>query len=221
VKSVQRWPHSLALTGDPSLECRVLSFSWPVQLSVSGLGRGSRTLRRSPQSIRRISIASAASGRELDPERRSESVASWSWYSSSQLDLMLISRKRANSFELEAPHPSTILNGIDSADDIIWILSEPLSPRGNERATRRTPNTNACALLHTLSFLKSCTQERSNCRGNPRRQSPAALSKSFLRRFPSTRALALSTTTDPLTTQDLDPLSRTANSPNTIPAWIQ
>jgi hypothetical protein len=196
------------------LSKKFISCSWPVQLSVFRLGLGSRTLRRNPQSMRRISIASAASGLQLDPESRSESVASWNWYSSSQVDLMLISKKRANSFEPDAPHPSTMLKAIDSAADIIWVLREPVSPRGNDRAIRRTLNTSSCALRHTLSFLKSCTPERSDFLDNPRPQSNAALVKSFPKKLPSKGALALSTLTDTLATQDLDPLTRTSNSPN-------
>ena len=196
------------LQGIQVLSEQFVSHSWPVQLSVSGLGGGSRTLRRRPQSMRRISIASAPSGRQLAADRRSASVASWSWYSSSPVDLMLISRKRANSFEVAAPHPSTMLKAIDSAADIICVLREPLSPRGNDRAARRTPNTNWCALLHTLSFLKSCTLGCSPLLRSKRPQSPANLSESFPQRWPSRQALALSTTTEPLATQDLDPLTR-------------
>lgn len=187
-----------------------MSRSWSVQLSVDpGLGRGSRTLRRSTHNIRRISTVSAHSGRLVLAASMSASAANWSWYSSSHVDLMLISRKRANSFEPDDPHPSTMLNAIDSADDTICVLSDPRSPRGNERAARRTPRTSAWALLHTVSRRKSCTKTRSNLLRSPQPQSNAAVSRSFPRRRPATRALALFTTTDVLNTHYLDPLSRT------------
>jgi hypothetical protein len=57
---------------------------------------------------------------------------------------------------VDAPHPSTTLNAIDSADETICVLSDPRSPRGNDRAARRTPNTSSCVLAHTISRRKSC-----------------------------------------------------------------
>ena len=123
-----------------------------------GFGAGAwSTLRRKPQSMRRISTASAERGAQTRGESRSASVVSWSWYSNSEADLMLMSRNRANSFELLAPHPSTMLKAIDSAALVIWDLSEPRSLRGNRRIARRTPSTSPCALCHTKSRRKSCT----------------------------------------------------------------
>lgn len=203
------WPQA-TLTGDPSVERTVLSCSWSVQLPAGpGLGRGRRTLRRKTHNIRRICTASSDRVRVALAARSSASVASCSWYSSSQVDLMLISRKRANSLDPDAPHPSTMLNAIDSADEIIWVLREPRSPRGNDRAARRTPKAKSCALAHTVSRRKSCTPTFSKLHPCGRPQSSAELTQSFLR--PSTQGLALSTITDSLTTQHLDPLRPTSD----------
>lgn len=201
-----------ALTGDPSLESTVLSCSGPVQFPV-GLGRGSRTLRRRTHSMRRISTASAASGLPALPTNSSASTASCSWYSSSQVDLMLISRKRANSFDPDAPHPSTMLKAIDSAEDIIWVFSDPLSLRGNERAARRTPRASSCALRHTVSRRKSCIPTDSHNLESARTQSSTRTIESFPFHWSSTRGLALSTITDSLSTQHLDPLSVSSDFP--------
>jgi hypothetical protein len=75
--------------------------------------------------MRRISTASADRGAQIRNGNRPESVASWSWYSNSEVDLMLMSRKRANSFELVEPHPSTMLKAIDSAA-LVTALRESL-----------------------------------------------------------------------------------------------
>jgi len=183
----------------------------------SGLERWS-TLRRRPQSMRRISTASAQRGPPVRRSSKSQSVASWSWYSSSQVDLMLMSRKRANSFELVEPQPSTILKAIDSAALVICDLSEPRSLRGNVRIARRTPSTSPCALCHTNNRRKSCIQTFSPRFGQERRQFSAPLLKSKL--FPP-----LTTTnnclTNQLTTHNLHPLSPTSNSPARGSTWMQ
>src|SRR5688572_13370808 len=123
---------------------------------------------------------------------------------------MLISRKRANSFELIEPHPSTMLKAIDSAALVIWDLSDPLSLRGNFRTPRRTPSTSPCALSHTSSRRKSCIPSFSPQPDEERGPSPATLLKSLPIHFP------LTTTdncrTNQLTTQNLHPLSPTSNS---------
>jgi hypothetical protein len=158
--------------------------------------------------MRRISTVSAESGPPTWRGSRSQSVASWSWYSSSQVDLMLISRKRANSFELVEPHPSTMLKAIDSAALVIWDLSEPRSLRGNFRIPRRTPSTSPCALCHTNNRRKSCIRTFSPRFGRKRRPFPAPLHESL-------RSSPLTTTdncpTNQLTTQNLHPLRRTPN----------
>lgn len=171
---------------------------------------GLRTLRRRPQSIRRISMVSADKGLHTWRASKSQSVASWSWYSSSQVDLMLISRNRANSFDVAEPQPSTMLNTMDSAALSIWDLSDPRSFRGNPRTARRTFNTCAWALCHTNSRLKSCILRFCPPLRRTGRQIPAAAYQFF-------PARPLATTdycrTNQLSTQNLDPLSRTSNSP--------
>lgn len=167
-----------------------------------------RTFVRKPQSIRRISIVSAESGLQTRRDNRPQSVESWSWYSSSQEDLMLISRKRANSLELLAPHPSTMLKATDSAELDIWAFNDPPAPRGNPRIARRTSSTSACALCHTNSRRKFCTREFSPKHSQMHRPFSAPLRKSL----PSP---SLKTTdncfTNQLTTLYLDPLSPTPN----------
>ena len=187
-----------------------MSSQW---FSVGGRFRGVvglRTLRRRPQSMRRISMVSA--DRELHTWRgsKSQSVASWSWYSSSQVDLMLISRKRANSFGVAEPQPSTMLNTIDSAALSIWDLSDPRSVRGKPRTARRTFNTCACALCHTNSRRKSCIPTFWLVTGQTRRPFPGAPHQFFCARPLTTTDYSR---TNQLSTQNLDPLSRTSNSP--------
>ena len=166
------------------------------------------TLRRRPQSMRRISTVSAESGLQTRRDNKPLSVASWSWYSSSQVDLMLMSRKRANSFELAEPHPSTMLNATDSAALAIWAFSDPRSPRENPRIARRTFNTSSCDLCHTSNRRKSCTRALS-----PR---PHQSRRPFFATPPKSLPHPLLTTTDncptnQLTTQYLDSLSATSN----------
>ena len=153
-------------------------------------------------------MVSADRGLQTWSDSRLQSVASWSWYSSSQVDLMLISRKRANSFELAEPHPSTILNAMDSAAFTIWVFRDPRSLRGNFRTARRTFNTCSCALCHTSSRRKSCILTFSPPTRPTHHPFPATPRQSF-------RARLLTTTdncpTDQLSTQNLDPLCPTSN----------
>jgi hypothetical protein len=171
--------------------------------------QASSTFRRKAHSMRRISTVSAQSWRPACRGNRSQSVASWIWYSSSQVDLMLMSRKRANSFELVEPHPSTMLKATDSAALTIWDLSDPRSLRGNPLIARRTLSTSSCALCHTSSRRKSCTpavstQPRERCR-----PFPAPLPQSLPSPLLTTTNNCL---TNQLTTQNLDPLRPTSNS---------
>src|SRR5688500_6970276 len=131
---------------------------------------------------------------------------------------MLISRKRANSFGPAAPHPSTMLKAMDSADDIICVLRDPRSPRGNDRAALRTPSMSWCALLQTLSSRKFCILQYFPISSACSLTSPRALPNlSSLPTRPS-QELALSTTTDRLSTQHLDPLRTTSNyRPSPVP----
>src|SRR5688500_3388186 len=69
---------------------------------------------------------------------------------------MLTSRKRANSFELLAPQPSTTLNAIDSAELTICDFSDPRSLRGNLLTARRMPSTRSCDLRQTSKLRKFC-----------------------------------------------------------------
>lgn len=107
--------------------------------------------------MRRTPTVSAVSDFHFGRVRNPQSVANSIWYSSSEEDFILISRKRANSFGLRDPHPSTILNAIDSAALTIWNLSDPRSLRGNLRIARRTLSTSSWDLFHTRSRRKSCT----------------------------------------------------------------
>jgi len=149
---------------------------------------------------------------------RPESPASWSWYSNSEVDLMLMSRKRANSFELAAPHPSTMLKAIDSAAVVIWDLSDPRSLRGNLRIPRRTASTSPCALSHTNRRLKSCISAFSTYSLQKRRPFPATVREPF-------RDRSLITTdncpTDQPTTQNLHSLRRTPNHTRRYSARMQ
>ena len=172
-----------------------------------GLGAWS-TLRRRPQSMRRISTVSAERGPHTRLGSRPASVASWSWYSSSVVDLMLISRKRANSFELVEPHPSTMLKAIDSAALVICDLSEPRSLRGNFRIPLRTPRTSPCALSQTCSRRKSCMSPFSPAVG-PARRRFSANPRESLRRHPLTTTDNCNT--DKLPTQNLHPPRPTSN----------
>ena len=179
-------------------------------LSVVGFRWGTfSTLRRRAQSMRRISIASAASGRPTVRANRSHSIASCSWYSISPVDLMLISRKRANSLELVEPQPSTMLHATDSAALTICDLSDPFSRRGKPFTARRTPSTSSWALCQTNNRRKSCMPLLLSNPRNVGRQICANLADSFL---------PLKTTdnwpTDQLTTPNLDTLSRTLDSPS-------
>ena len=140
--------------------------------------RGSRTLRRRPHSIRRISTVSVVSGFHAGFGIALQSTASWSWYSSSDADLMLMSRKRANSFALLDPQPSTMLDAIDSAALTIWNLSDPRSLLGNLRITLRTPSTSSWARCHTSKRRKSCTGANSPLPTRSRRQIPAHVGES-------------------------------------------
>lgn len=153
--------------------------------------------------MRRISTVSAESGRSLRRGMRPQSAASWSWYSNSEVDLILMSRNRANSFELAAPHPSTMLKAIDSAALTICDLRDPRSLRGNPRIVRRTPRTSSWALCHTSNRRKSCIGTFCELPGQTRRPFSAPLPKSL----PSP---LLTTTdncsTDQLITQNLHPL---------------
>lgn len=175
-----------------------------------GLGAWS-TLRRRPQSMRRISTVSAERGPHTRLGSRPASVASWSWYSSSVVDLMLISRKRANSFELVEPHPSTMLKAIDSAALVIWDLSEPRSLRGNFRIPLRTPSTSPCALSQTSSRRKSCIPPFSPACGLTHRRFLVTAPKSLPRRLLTTTD---NCRTNQLTTQNLHPLRPTSNYTN-------
>jgi hypothetical protein len=194
------------------------SYEWTVSELVVvewfSVGPGRRapatTFFRRPQSIRRTSTVSADMGLPIGRESRLESVASWSWYSSSHADLMLISRKRANSFELVEPQPSTILKAIDSAALTIWNLSDPRSLRGNARTARLTLSTSSCARCHTSNRRKSCISAFSGDLRQIRRPFPATARKSFPRRLlTTTDELA----THQLTTQNLHPLRPTSNGP--------
>ena len=198
--------------GNPSTESTVVSCSGPVQFP-GGFARVSRTLRRSTQSIRRISTASAARGLPFRSDKSSASTASSSWYSSSQVDLILISRNRANSLDPEAPHPSTILKTIDSPEEIICFFNEPLSVRGKERAARRTASASSCARRHTMSRRKSCIPTASHKCQLARTQSGPRIIQSFLLLELATQGLALSTITDFLSTQNLDSAALRPNSP--------
>jgi hypothetical protein len=209
-----------AFTVDASFEWTVLSWlvgQWFSVDSVDSVGSvgfrcglGARsTLRRRPQSMRRISTVSVERGSHTRLGSRPASVANWSWYSSSVVDLMLISRKRADSFELVEPHPSTMLKAIDSAALVIWDLSEPRSLRGNFRIPLRTPRTSPCALSQTSSRRKSCMREFSPAvRPVRRRFSPHP--RESLRRHPLTTTDELTNSTLP--TQDLHPLRQISNS---------
>lgn len=171
---------------------------------------GLRTFRRRPQSMRRISTVSAERGLQAWTVSRSQSLASCSWYSSSQADLMLISRKRANSLGVAEPHPSTMLNAMDSAAPSVWDFSDPRSFRGNLRMARRTFNTCSCALCHTKSRRKSCILAFCSQTREPHRQFPA-VPPEFLRH----RQLATTeySRTHQLRTQNLHPLRPTSDSP--------
>jgi hypothetical protein len=163
-----------------------------------------RTLRRSPQSMRRISTASAARGSPRRDGMKPQSVASWSWYSSSHVDLMLISRNRANSFGREAPHPSTMLNTTDSVEVTICVFRVPCSLRGNPAAARRTSSTSSWALFQTCNFRKSCTEEVFDA--------PPPVAPPYSRINAQITAdwslnTRLTTITDKLSPQDLDPPS--------------
>jgi hypothetical protein len=202
-----------AFTIDASFEWTVLGWLVGQWFSVGfrcGVGAWS-TLRRRPQSMRRISTVSAERRPHSRLGSRPASVANWSWYSSSVVDLMLISRKRANSFELVEPHPSTMLRAIDSAALVICDLSEPRSLRGNFRIPLRTPRTSPWALSQTCSRRKSCMSPFSPAVG-PARRRFSANPRESLRRPP------LITTnncpTNELTTQNLNPLSQTSNYTN-------
>ena len=168
--------------------------------------------------MRRISTVSAESGLQTRRDNRPQSVASWSWYSSSQVDLMLISKKRANSFELVEPHPSTMLNAIDSAALTIWDLRDPRSLLGNLRIPRRTPSTSSCALPQTSNRRKSCTPAFSTQPRTGRRPFPAPLPKSLP--LPSL-ATTNNCPTNQLTTHNLHPLRRTPNHTRRDSAGLQ
>jgi hypothetical protein len=200
--------------GDPSPESTVSSCSVPVQLPAR-LARGSRTLRRNPHNILRISTASSPRGTPTLSFSKSASTASSIWYSSSHVDLMLMSRKRPNSFELEAPHPSTMLNTIDSADVTICFFSEPLSLRGKARTARRTPRARSCDLRQTFKPRKSCTSVVSRAQRTSRRPFPPRTIDLFFVCSPAACEQALATTTDQLPTHYLDPLSISSSSQRT------
>jgi len=169
-----------------------------------------RTFLRRPHSMRRVSTVSADKGLTIRTGKRSESVVSWSWYSSSQADLMLMSRKRPNSLLLAEPQPSTMLKAIDSAALTIWNLSDPRSLRGNARTARLTLSTSSCARCHTSNFRKSCILAFSANSGEIRRPFPATRDKSFPRaKLTTTDEL----TTHQLTTQNLHPLRPSSNYP--------
>ena len=135
-------------------------------------------MRRSPHSMRRISTVSAVSGSHTGFGTAPQSTASWSWYSSSHADLMLISRKRAKSFAVLVPQPSTMLNAMDSAALTIWNLRDPRSLRGNLRTPRRTANTSSWALCHTSKRRKSCTPSNSSIPRLAHRPFPAQIVES-------------------------------------------
>ena len=158
--------------------------------------------------MRRISTVSAERGLQTRRGSRPQSAASWSWYSNSEVDLMLMSRKRANSFELVAPHPSTMLKAIDSAALVICDLSEPRSLRGNLRIPRRTPSTSPWALSQTSSRRKSCMLPFSPSPREARRPFSATPPKSLPRNPLSTTAYCH---TDQLRTQNLHPLRPTSD----------
>src|SRR4051812_18803796 len=86
---------------------------------------------------------------------------------------MLMSRNRANSFELLAPQPSTMLNAIDSAEFVICERREPFSVRGKIFTALRTSSTSSCALLQTRSLRKSCTDAYSPYHRSLRRHFPS------------------------------------------------
>ena len=158
--------------------------------------------------MRRISTVSAESRLHSRRDNTPQSVASCSWDSNSRVDLMLISRKRANSLGLRDPHPSTMLKAIDSPAFTIWDLSDPRSLRGKLRIPRRTLSASSCALLQTNNRRKSCMPTFSARPGETRRPFAAALSSSF----PAPQLIATyNCLTDQLTTQDLDPLPQTSN----------
>ncbi len=198
-----------ALTGDASYEWAVFELLDVEWFSV-GAGRRApaTTFLRRPQSMRRTSTVSVDSGLTIRADNRPESVVSWSWYSSSQEDLMLMSRKRANSFELVEPQPSTMLKAIDSAALIIWNLSDPRSLRGKPRTARLTPSTSSCALCHTNNRRKSCILAFSSDTCQIHRPFPATPCKS-LRRPPLKTTDQL--TTHQLKTQNLHPLRPSSN----------
>ena len=189
------------LVADPSFEWSVHQFVRCQWFSVAV----ARTFRRSPHNIRLISIVWAPRGCQTLSVIKPQSRASWSWYSSSEVDLMLMSRNRANSFELAAPHPSTMLKAMDSAALVIWNLRDPFSLRGKIFTALRTPSTSSCDRLQTRSFRKSCIRPYSTLRRPLRRHFSSAAPKTV-------PCAALITTddrgTDALTTQNLDPLSR-------------
>jgi hypothetical protein len=174
-------------------------------------------------------MVSAQRGRPIRRGSRSQSVESWSWYSSSQVDLMLMSRKRANSFELLEPHPSTMLKATDSEALIIWALSDPRSLRGNVLIARRTLSTSSCALCHTNNRRKSCMPISSRHPTHTRHPFAAAPPKSFRPDLCGTTQIRpphpLGTTddcpTNQLTTQNLNPLRQTGYSPRRYAAGIQ
>lgn len=202
------YPRGMQVSSRP-----VLSVQSSVVVSMGG--RGCLTLRRRPQSMRRTSTVWAVSDFPMSRGRDPQSAASWSWYSSSEVDLMLMSRKRAKSLELFDPHPSTILNATDSAALTIWNLSDPRSLRGNLRIARRTPSTSSWDFCHTRSRRKSCMLTTSFTYGPGRRPFPACLHESALTE--NHRRLI----THQLTTQDLHPPSRTPNSPQRYPGRLR
>ena len=153
--------------------------SFESSVVVSWVGYEPRTLRRSPHSMRRISTVSVVSGSHAALGKAPQSTASWSWYSSSHADFMLISRNRAKSFAVLDPQPSTILNAMDSAALTIWNLRDPRSLRGNFRMPLRTANTSSWALCHTSNRRKSCTTSNSLPTRPTRSRFPAYLIESM------------------------------------------
>ena len=198
-----------ALTGDASYEWTVVELLDLEWFSVGAVRRApAMTFFLRPQSMRRTSTVSVDSGLTIRADNRPESVVSCSWYSSSQEDLTLISRKRPNSFALAEPHPSTMLKAIDSAALTIWNLSDPRSLRGNPRTARLTPSTSSCALCHTKSRRKSCIPTFSTRTRHKRRPFPATPRKSLP---PLPLATTDQLTTHQLTTQNLHPLRPPSN----------
>jgi|SRR5687767_10617715 len=130
---------------------------------------------------------------------------------------MLISRKRANSFELVEPHPSTMLKAIDSAAFVIWDLSDPRSLRGNFLIPRRTPSANPWALSHTNNRLKSCIKPFSHHYNPNRHRFSSAVNKSV---SPPPLITTENCDTDALPTHNLHPLSLTSNRRYTR-VWIR